>query len=296
MLKPAPALLLTVALLALCLMVGCGSNPTHPANTPQPSPGSPTPSSPTPSPSSSSITGKVVDATTNQPVSGTVAVALETGPGDFSVVSRTTADAHGNFSFSNVAAGGPYAIVVEALNSQNVLYVPSIVVSGSGPFTGGTALGPGTNVGTISLHAPSPTSATELLSGVVSSTNASGAPVSIDVTFDATTFVADFVFIVPNPSSTPVTTSTACSGGAGACADFNVTVPAQTAYFAVFNSSGMNLQPFSSGPDYGLIAHAFSVSSSQPDCSPSTKTVAAPFATSPGAVLTTSGVQFTGCQ
>ncbi len=135
------------------------------------------------------------------------------------------------------------------------------------------------------------------MSGTVSSANASGAPVPVNVTFDPTTFVADFVFIVPNPSTKPVTTSTTCSGTTGVnCVSFNVTVPAQTAYFGVFNSSGTNLQPFSSGPDYGLIAHAFSVSTGEPDCAPPTQTVAAPFAATPGNVITVAGVKFTGCQ
>ncbi len=295
--RPALGLLLTTALFLSLLAGGCGSSTNQSTTNPNsPAPSSPSPS-PSPMPGSSNITGQVVDATTNQPSSGTVVVALETGPGDFSVVARTTVNAQGNFSFSNVPAGGPYAIVVEGVNSQGVLYVPTILVTGSGPFSPGTALGPGSNVGTIPLHLPSPVSATEIMSGTVSSVNASGAPVPVNVTFDPTTFVADFIFIVPNPSNAPVTTSTACTGTATFnCASFNVAVPAQTAYFGVFNSSGTSFQPFSSGPVYGLIAHAFSTGTGQPDCSPSTQTVVAPTTAFPGNVMTVAGVKFTGCQ
>jgi hypothetical protein len=117
------------ALATGCGSVSSGSNPTPtptatptPGTTPSPTP-VPTPSpsptatpSPTPNPASA-ITGRVVDPS-GAPVHGLVIVSLEHGPGDFTVVKQTNADAQGNFRFDNVAAvpAGQegYAIVVAA--------------------------------------------------------------------------------------------------------------------------------------------------------------------------------------
>ena len=296
------AAILAVLLLPLILSSGCGSsssansNPTAPQPPKSPSPPpSPPPTPPLPPPPPTTIVGQVVDVHTLQPISGVVAVALEAMGGDFKLVMRTEADAQGNFTFNNVAPGN-YAIVAEALTSQGQLSIPAILVSGGGAFGPGAAISPGTNVGKVPLSLPTMTPSTELLTGVVTSKDANGEPVSVKVTFDFPAFVADFIFIVPNPVTTPLLTMPNCSGDQNiACANFNVASPATTPFFGVFTPPNTVLQPFSGPPVFGLQANAFSVSTSLPDCTPpvqSTGTINA----SPGAVITVGPIQFTGCQ
>src|SRR5437879_6145246 len=91
---------------------------------------------------SSAISGRVLDATTKKPAAGTIVVALESQPGDGSIVNATSPDGNGNFSFTAVRPGN-YAIVISGLDTAKKSYTPVLVV--------GKGIAPGANLGTISL-------------------------------------------------------------------------------------------------------------------------------------------------
>ena len=182
-------------------------------------------SSRSPASSASSITGTVLDAATRQPIQGTVAVALEVpGANGFTIVAQTTTDVNGNFSFANVAAGPAYSVVISAVSGSN-FFVPAII-AGAGPgvpstatFQGGSAITPGTNIGTVGLTLPASGTTSMVINGVNLSSGFGG----INEGVGGTTFVI--------PLATQVAGST------------QITVPAFQAQLAAFNPNGMTFSP-----------------------------------------------------
>lgn len=289
------------------MLAGCGSvssnntgptptpTPTPPGATPTPTPVSPTPTptpsptpTPTPGPSNAAITGHVVDPS-GVPVVGTVIVSLEHGPGDFTVVKQTNADAQGNFRFDNVAAvpAGQegYAIVVSARaahdpgtapGSPGSFYAPAILLPGGGNFGAGDPIVPGTNVGTIGLRF---TSQTDIEGNVTSTDSTQKVPVPIHVSFGLLgIFTRDFVFqypLIPAPSSFETATGPTCPAGT-ACNSYQLpVVPSDPAEEAVFNKNGYSFGPTQSGASFSIFLNATSLLNGKPTCNPATLEVAA---------------------
>ena len=259
---------------------GCGSVSSHPGPTPTPTPGttpSPTPGpspspTPTPGPSSAAITGRVLDPS-GAPVHGTVIVSLERGPGDFSVVKQTNADAQGNFRFDNVpavpAGQETYAIVVAARNVPGDFYTPAILLPGGGNFGAGDPIVPGTNVGTIGLRF---TTQGDIEGNVTSTDSTQKVPVPIHVSFGLLgIFTRDFVFrypLIPAPTSFDTATGSTCPAGT-ACAAYQLsTVPTDPAEEAVFNRNGYTFAPTQSGASFSIRLDATSQLNGKPTCNP----------------------------
>ncbi|HET7873532.1 MAG TPA: carboxypeptidase-like regulatory domain-containing protein [Terriglobales bacterium] len=288
--------------------------PFFPTPTPIPTP-SPTPFptpmisptiTPTPSPTpvtASSIAGRVLDSQTGLPISGFVLVSLEKPAGDFIILSQTLADASGNFRFDNVpvnvpgdSTGNGFAIMITAQGADGSLFAPALLTSGGGDLGSGDAIVPGTNVGTIPLQR----SAAAPLTGSVSSTNASNTPISVRVHLAAPVVLfTGHHFPVPfaqQPADLITdAANVACSGGSGACALFSLTLPASTLQVATFNRSGFVLIPSAQPVSHQFVFQAFSVITSQPDCTPNT--VQGPgFLLAPGQTLPLANQPFLGCQ
>jgi hypothetical protein len=271
------------ALATGCGSVSSGSNPT-PTPTPMPTPGTtpsptPTPSlapspspTPTPGPSNTAITGRVVDPS-GAPVHGTVIVSLERGPGDFSVVKQTNADAQGNFRFDNVPAvpsgQETYAIVVAARDVPGSFYTPVILLPGGGNFGAGDPIVPGTNVGTIGLRF---TSQADIEGNVTSTDSTQKVPVPIHVSFGLLgIFTRDFVFrypLIDAPGPFNTATGPTCPAGT-ACAAYALnTVPSDPAEEAVFNKNGYTFAPTQSGASFSIPLDATSLLNGKPTCNP----------------------------
>lgn len=259
-------------------IVGCGSVSSHPAPTPTPTPGttpSPTPTAsptPTPVPSSASITGRVLDPS-GAPVHGTVIVSLELGPGDFSVVKQTNADAQGNFRFDNVAAvpagQETYAIVVAARDVPGSFYTPVILLPGGGVFGPGDPIVPGTNAGTIGLRF---TSQADIEGNVTSTDSTQKVPVPIHVSFGLLgIFTRDFVFrypLIDAPGPFNTATGPTCPAGTACAAYLLNTVPSDPAEEAVFNKNGYTFAPTQSGASFSIPLNATSLLNGKPTCNP----------------------------
>ncbi|HEX7960068.1 MAG TPA: hypothetical protein VF493_09130 [Terriglobales bacterium] len=226
---------------------------------------------------SSSISGTIVDAQTNAAIDGTVNVLLEGAPGgDPQVVMQTTADSQGHFQFSNFPASFAsdkiVSIMVSASASDGTMFTPALLISGAPPFGTGDQITPGTDVGTIPLQR---SSTSGFMDGTVSSSDANGHPVGVRVTANLmTTFTVDRAFPValPIPSQEVKTDPSvvSCGDGNGACAAYTFEVPTDRLQRAFYSRSGYTFATASEGPNYSPVFSAFSLSTGEPDCSPST--------------------------
>lgn len=229
-------------------------------------------------------------------------VALERPQGDFSILLQTVADSLGNFHFDNVpivindAAGNGYAIMVTAQSTSGALFTPALLTSGGGDLGVGDPIVPGSDVGTILLQQ----SSIGTINGTVSSSSVANTPISVRVhlaapltIFSSRRFPAPFgqqpLDLVTEP------TSTTCSGGSGACAGFSLPLAANPLQVATFNRLGFVFIPSPQPANYQLVFQAFSVVTSQPDCTPNTiqslsSTLAA------GQIVTLANQPFQSCQ
>jgi hypothetical protein len=214
------------------------------------------------------------------PVHGLVIVSLEHGPGDFTVVKQTNADAQGNFRFDNVAtvpAGQEgYAIVVAARDVPGSFYAPVILLPGGGNFGAGDPIVPGTNVGTIGLRF---TSQADIEGNVTSTDSTQKVPVPIHVSFGLLgIFTRDFVFkypLIDAPGAFNTATGPTCPAGT-ACASYVLnTVPSDPAEEAVFNKNGYTFGPTQSGASFSIFLSATSLLNGKPTCNPQTLEVGA---------------------
>ena len=326
MLSYRPFLSTCLVLAVFVMLAGCGSvthsnpgptptpirTPPIPTPTPTPTPPGATPTpTPTPTPApSSAITGRIVDPS-GVPVVGTVVVALEKGPGDFSIFMETTADASGHFRFNNVPVfptsgqeTNAYAIMVAARaahdpgtapGSPGSFYAPALLLSGNGSFGPGDPIQPGTDVGTIRLNFTSQGD----MEITATSTDSSGTvPVPIQVKIaPMRIFTLDFLFDYPWLGKAP-TFNTApgasCSAGT-ACGGITLdVVPESPVEEAVFSKAGNTFSPSQTAPNFELPLHAFSLLNGQPDCNPSEVDL---FANTlhPDAATPVGPAAFTGC-
>ena len=236
------------------------------------------------------ISGRVLDAATNQPISGNVLVALESpSPADGKIVNETSPDAQGNFSFTNLATGS-YIIAVTATNSKQAFYTP-VLLGPSGPaFGNGKDLTTGTNVGVIPVS---------LASG--SGSSAINVPVQSDkaitVTLTATINIGDHYMEFPWPQGIPTfdtSVQAGCSNGA-ACTTNTIQVPSAVALVAAYNGTSTKYSANAIGANFNLWAKSYTQNGAQPTCDPN---IIGPVQVkvADGATEQVDPFKFTGCQ
>lgn len=199
----------------------------------------------------STIAGRVLDAATKKPVAGTVVVALESQPGNGSIVNATSPDANGNFSFANVKPGN-YAVVVSGVDAGKKSYIPVLVV--------GNGVRPGANLGTISLRI-SRRSAAQVDVPVQSNK-------PITVTLAVNQKIGESTFAIPWADGTPTfdtAKKAACIGGT-ACTTYRVKVPSSGLLMANFDGSSIQYLPNPVTSNYSVMATAYTQNGAKPTC------------------------------
>lgn len=252
---------------------------------------------------SASINGSVIDAATGKPVAGTAWVAVEQpdAAGVDRVVQSTIANPDGTFVFCPLAAGNYDVVISGVRSSDGALYAPSII----------TGVAVGDTTGAVKLNAPTLAAANSFanLTGLVTSANASKAPIAIDVTLTALATVNGKVYTIPQqPATTPfygvsqvVTTVAGPVGNPPAacpsntdCINYSLPVPSTGAYIGAWSAAGVTLAqpaPLSSYAVDGITTSTCSASdvNSNP---PLTLTGTGPFTS----VAITPNLAFTSCQ
>jgi hypothetical protein len=259
--------------------------------------------------SSSSITGQLVDSTTNAAITaGKAIVALESkdaATGVDRMVMQITPDANGNFVFCPVPAG-TYDVV-------------AVVVAGSGGSTTAysttvtTGVQPGNALGKIPMHAqPTPNTQQGTIMGTVSTAGAS-AGVAEDVSVSAlqtmTIGGASVPVTIPlaQQQSTVLTVTTAAGSSCAAntfCANYTLALPAALPYVGAFATTGTTYtQIAGNSVNYSVDAQAFQPGSGSTATCSSTGVPTAvqtdgttPLALTSGVTLTAKSLAFTGCQ
>ncbi len=200
---------------------------------------------------SSTISGRVLDARTKKPVAGTIVVALESQPGDGSIVNATSPDANGNFSFTAVRPGS-YAIVITGLDVSKRGYTSVLVV--------GKGIAPGANLGTIALKA-SAAKPSQIDVPVQSNK-------PITVTLSVNQKIGDYSFAVPWADGTPTfdtSVKQGCSGGA-ACNSYRLQVPSGGMLMATFDGKAVQYLPKLLVPNYSVSATAYTQNGAKQTC------------------------------
>ncbi len=247
----------------------------------------------------SSISGRLLDSATAQPIAGGNAiVALEQKDANSidRVVMQTTPDSQGNFTLCPVPAG-TYDVVAVAVNGSNTAYAATITL----------AVQPGTALGSISLHPQTGVNtASATITGQVTSTSG----VAVDVMLSALQPIyvsgAPVQFTIPlaqqSSSTATVTTASGASCASGVnCAQYSLALPAAQPYVGTYASTGTNYTQ-ASGSNYSVEGQAFSPGTgSTPDCTPSVVTVSttplsAPLIVVAGQTTTAATMAFTSCQ
>jgi hypothetical protein len=223
---------------------------------------------------SGTIRGRVLDASTNKPVPGSVIVALESQPAG-AIVNATAPSSDGSFSFSSVAPGN-YAIVVTGQNSARKSYTPVLVV--------GKGLAPGANLGTIALKSTG-SAAKKVTVPVESNT-------PITVTLSVNQKVDQYSFSVPWADGVPTfdTSAKNCSNGT-ACGDFTLDLPASGMLMANFDGKSLQYLPKALAPNFTVSATAYTQNGAKPTCE--SRTSAPNNVSAAGAAKP---IVFTGCE
>ena len=253
---------------------------------------------------STSINGSVVDNASNQPIAGTVLVALEQkdSAGVDRVVMETKADGSGNFVFCPVPSGS-YDVVAVGVSTSGVSYAATLTMG----------LQPGNSAGKIPLIAVnSANTADATITGSVSSANGSSAGTAADVAISAlqqiTAGSALLQFTVPlvpqTSSSVNITTAAGSTCPTNTdCATYSIGVPAAEPNVGSFTDGSTTTYSQSTGvAAYEISAFAFVPSAGgTADCSPSAQTVTnnnagTALTVVPATTSTAQSIAFTGCQ
>lgn len=244
---------------------------------------------------SSSISGKVVDSSNSQPISGgktIVALEQKDANGVDRVVMETVPDASGNFTFCPVAAG-TYDVVAVAINGSGVAYAATVA----------TGVSAGAALGNIPLIATSGgTTGPVTITGKVTTTTGSAATAA-DIQLAALqTITGGTMVTVPlaAQSSATATLTTASDASCPAntdCVSYTIQVPGVNPNVGTFSSGGTTYTQDTVSPvTYMLDALAFVVSSGgTADCSPPEQKTTG-ITVTPGGNVAAPDLVFTGCQ
>jgi hypothetical protein len=248
-----------------------------------------------------SISGKLVDSVTLQPiVGGTAIVALEQKDvtGVDRVILQTKADASGNFTFCPVPLG-TYDVVAVAVNGAGVGYAATVT----------TGVVQGTAMGNVPLIAETGTNTTQgAITGQVTSAGASGGTVA-DITLSALQPITGGTLVtIPlvQQGSATVNTTTAvdvsCPAGTD-CVSYTLMVPAANPSVGAFSSGGTTYtQDIVNPVKFTVDAQAFvPLSGGTADCAPSellvnTLSGGGDLVVTAGGTATATTAAFTGCQ
>ncbi len=250
---------------------------------------------------SSSVTGKLIDSATNQPiVGGKAIVALEQkdANGIDRVIMQTTPDANGNFVICPAPAG-TFDVVAVAVNGSGVAYAATIT---SG-VQAGNALG---NIPLIAQTGNNTSMGS--ITGQITTTNGAAAPADLTVyAMQTVTLGSSVNVIIPLAEQSSATASVTTAAGTcptnTACVTYTLAVPAMWPNIGTFNPSGTTYSQSTTTPvSYSVGADAFQPGSgSTAFCSPSMMSVntlsgGGALTVSAGQSSTAATMAFTGCQ
>jgi hypothetical protein len=248
----------------------------------------------------SSISGRILDSVTNQPIAGgTVIVALEQNVNGIDrVVQQTNADANGNFVFCPVL-DGTYDAVAAAVDGNGVAYAATVTTG----VADGTAMG---NIPIIATTGASTTVAS-INGQIITSTGA--AATSADIELSALQPIGNNVLAtIPLAAQSTITANIATAPDAACpantnCASYTLSVPGLNPNVGAFNSGGTTYTQNIVDPvGYTVGARAFVPSSGgTADCNPSELTTntlqgGGALVVTPGGSVTASTLAFTSCQ
>jgi hypothetical protein len=254
--------------------------------------------------SNSGLSGQVVDAATQQPISGgTVMVAIEQADntGFEQIIMQAAADANGNFSFCPLPAGN-YDVVAVAVDGAGVVYGPTIAFSvphgttlGKLPLiaTSGTATGAATIQGVVTATTGTAGSTVDVaLAALQSVTPSGGTPKQVIIPLLPTSTALVATSATPSGITCPANTN---------CAEYSLLVPGMNPSFGTFSSGTITFStPATGDVNYTVEGRAFVPATSTATCSPSRVTqdkdsTDQPLKVTPGATTNAKQLDFTGC-
>ncbi len=256
--------------------------------------------------STDSISGRVIDNATGQPIAGATILVFAEQPDpndptlDRVVMSRTADSTAGTFSFCPLPAGN-YDIVVAAVSDAGVTY--------NATFTFGVPTGTALADIPLEPETGADTTAAQILGRVsttVDGTTATGADVAMSAFQEATPSggTAMKVTVPLLPDSTPTFATEAlptCDAGTK-CNDYALHVPGSNPMVGTFSTSGTVYSPPATGDIlYSVGAQAFVPGGEgTANCSPSAVLTSLDNASNPlaavvGTPVTAETLPFTGC-
>lgn len=260
------------------------------------------------------IGGQVVDSITQQPVAGSVQVAIEQqdSSGVDRILMQSVTDSNGNFRFCPLPTG-IFDIVAVGIGSSNVPYNATTILN----------VPNGTNLNTIPLVAEVGATAPAVFEGVVTATNgatggnidvslsalqtvATGASTTRQITIPLQTIPATNVSPeVDSTSSISVSTNTSCPTTAPTdsnCGSYTLVVPASNPSVGLFSSSGFTYSIPSTGDVLFTVdaEAAVPLSGGKLDCMPSQQTTskdatAQPLKALPATTTQVAEIDFSSC-
>jgi hypothetical protein len=228
--------------------------------------------------STGSISGRVLDAATKKPVAGTVVVALESQPGDGSIVNATSPDGNGHFNFTQVRPGN-YAIVITGVDAAKKSYTPLLVT--------GKGIAPGANLGMIALQSSG--------NGVANLDVPVQSNKPITVTLTVNQKVGDYSVTLPWADGTPTFDTLAqqeCSTG-GACSHYRLQVPASQMLMATFDGTALRYSSKPLATRYSVVANAYTQNGARPTCD---SHASAPLELQQAGGAAANAIVFSGCE
>lgn len=239
------------------------------------------------------ITGRVIDATTGQPIVGKVIANIDpVDRGDS--INQNPTGTDGRWSSANLVVGmNSFAVAVMAISSSGVAYAPKILIpSASCPITQGT------DIGTIALSPASTVNSTVMFTGQT----ATGTPAQISVelravrtnyagidwSFGLDPYLLKFREDLQTGPQCPANTS---------CLTNNFSWAATPALAASYAGASTTFQPVASSAVWTMSAtwnNSLSNSLANNHCTP-TFAFSGPKISTPGTTLNFGTLAFTGC-
>jgi hypothetical protein len=251
--------------------------------------------------STDSISGRVIDNATGQPIPGATIFVFAEQPDandatiDRVIMSRTADSTAGTFSFCPLPSGN-YDIVVAAVSDAGVTYNATITFGvPTGTALADIPLEPETGADTTSAQIQGRVSTT------VDGTTATGADIAMSAFQSGGSAMQVTIPLLPGPSNTFATEALPTCSAETNCNDYVLFVPGSNPMVGTFTTSGTVYAPVTGDILYSVNAQAFVPGGEgTANCSPSTVTTslndaASPLAVTVGTPVTAETLAFTGC-